>query len=141
MESSLVVLPRVLPESKLSEFSRRFEHSIRKSVQDSLWLVERAHRVDTYSEQSLHPWWRVKRQIQQAREDAVAALAQSARQEAAKGKREASDEDPAGSIPEKRIRPDPAVQQNVSSFALKPRPFQHHHRAPIPQRHADPIKA
>ena len=61
VESSLVVLPRVLPESQLGWFTRAFEHSIRKCAQDSTWLVERGGGADAYSERGLQPRWILKR--------------------------------------------------------------------------------
>lgn len=68
VESSLVVLPRVLPESRLAWFTRAFEHSIRKCAQDSTWLVERGGGVDAYSERGLQPRWILKRMRLRARQ-------------------------------------------------------------------------
>lgn len=73
VESSLVVLPRVLPESRLAWFTRAFEHSIRKCAQDSTWLVERAAGVDAYSERGLQPRWILKRMRLRAHQEAERA--------------------------------------------------------------------
>ena len=71
VESSLVVLPRVLPESQLGWFTRAFEHSIRKCAQDSTWLVERGGGADAYSERGLQPRWILKRMRLRARAQAA----------------------------------------------------------------------
>ena len=70
VESSLVVLPRVLPESQLDWLTRQFESSILKSAQDSTWLVERDSTVDAYRERGLFPRWILKLQRLRAREEA-----------------------------------------------------------------------
>jgi len=70
VESSLVVLPRVLPESRLDWCTRQFESSILKSAQDSTWLVERDSNVDAYCERGLCPRWILKIQRLRAREEA-----------------------------------------------------------------------
>jgi hypothetical protein len=53
VESSLIVLPRVLPESKLAWLAHLFEHAVLKSAQDSTWLVEREDTADAYCERGL----------------------------------------------------------------------------------------
>jgi len=53
--SSLVVLPRVLPESHLAWLAELFEHAVLKSAHDSTWLVERDGGADAYCESGLQP--------------------------------------------------------------------------------------
>ena len=62
LESSMVVLPRILPEAHLGWFSSIFESAVLKIVSDSTWLVEREDSVDVYSERGLHPRWIQKAQ-------------------------------------------------------------------------------
>ena len=73
LESALMILPRVLPESKLGYFARRFQNCIYKCAEDSTWLVERAGSVDSYCEKGLLPFWIVKAERQRAREEAERA--------------------------------------------------------------------
>lgn len=79
VESSLLVLPKVLAESQLAWFSKLFESSILKSAQDSTWLVERESSVDAYCERGLHPRWLLKLQRARAREEAELAEENSKR--------------------------------------------------------------
>lgn len=72
VESCLAILPRVLAESQLPWFARTFEANIRKSAEDSTWLVERDSSLDVYCERGLSPRWIAKLQRKRAREEAEA---------------------------------------------------------------------
>ena len=89
VESSLVVLPRVLPESRLEWFTRVFQNSIQKSAQDSTWLVERDCGVDAYCERGLQSRRILK--LQRLREHEAAERAWEAAQ---RGKQEPLPEPP-----------------------------------------------
>lgn len=99
VESSLVVLPRVLPESRLGWFTRVFEHAIRKSAEDSTWLVERDSGADAYSERGLQPRWILKRMRRRA------LMERSEKQEAPEPKNEPKNE------PRPEPRPEPKRQK------------------------------
>lgn len=72
VESCLTILPRVLAESQLLWFAKQFEANIRKSAEDSTWVVERGNSVDVYCERGLFPRWLVKLQRTRRREEAEA---------------------------------------------------------------------
>lgn len=55
LESSMVLLPRILPDAQLAWLSKLFESAVHKSANDSTWLVERDGSVDVYSERTLQP--------------------------------------------------------------------------------------
>lgn len=55
IESSNIVLPRILPEAHLDWISQLFASAVHKSARDSTWLVEREDSVDVYSEHTRAP--------------------------------------------------------------------------------------
>jgi hypothetical protein len=54
VESGIVMLPKVLPESHLPRLARWFENALRKGAHDSRWLVQRQAGMDCYSELHMH---------------------------------------------------------------------------------------
>ena len=54
VESGMVLLPKVLPESHLPRLARWFENALRKGAHDSRWLVQRRSGLDCYSELHMH---------------------------------------------------------------------------------------
>ena len=103
VESSLVVLPRVLPEAKVDWFTRVFENSIYKSAQDSTWLVERDCGVDAYCERGLQSRRILK--LLRLREHEAAEKAWRAGQITQQTQKEAAQAPPAAQ--EANSKPDP----------------------------------
>jgi hypothetical protein len=68
VESGLVVLPRVLPESQLGWLTQVLEHAVLKSARNSTWLVEREGTADSYCERGLQPMRFLKLQKMRARQ-------------------------------------------------------------------------